>query len=151
MARYKDLHNDNEHTKVGHFFKFKLWCQQLTGQLLVQRPCHSHSRPAHTWVLHATAQQRSNGSSRTITEAFEQLGLSRHSSKDDVRAAYLCKMKQLHPDLNPGGGTTAVAASITVAYHELMQVPSSRPFDRPANDNMLLLSRLSPGRPGYFR
>lgn len=56
-----------------------------------------------------------------MTEAFQQLGLTSHGSKEEVRAAYLSKMKQLHPDLNPGGQTTELAARITVAYHDLMQ------------------------------
>ncbi|KAK9799805.1 hypothetical protein WJX73_000935 [Symbiochloris irregularis] len=60
-------------------------------------------------------------SSSKVTEAFQQLGLSGYGSKDDVRTAYLAKMKQLHPDLNPGGGTTELAARVTVAYHDLMQ------------------------------
>lgn len=47
--------------------------------------------------------------------------MDRHSSKDEIRAAYLCKMKRLHPDVHPEADTTAAAACVTVAYHQLMQ------------------------------
>ena len=52
------------------------------------------------------------------------LGVRRGSSRAEVRAAYLARIKEQHPDLNPGRETTSDAAALNVAYADLVGVPS---------------------------
>ena len=49
------------------------------------------------------------------------LGCARFASRATIRAAYLERMKLLHPDLNPGEDTTEQAVAINAAYLQLMQ------------------------------
>lgn len=55
-------------------------------------------------------------------DAFRELELPSSSSLLEVKQAYLRKMKQVHPDVNPDGDTTAAAARVTCAYSHLMEV-----------------------------
>lgn len=82
---------------------------------LTQAPSHHRRRP------HLQSICRAVDHAASIADAFQALEVDRHSSKDEIRAAYLCKMKRLHPDVHPEADTTAAAACVTVAYHQLMQ------------------------------
>ena len=86
--------------------------------------------------------------------ALRTLGLEKGARAEDVNRAYRALIRQAHPD---AGGSTAVAARITEAYHWLQragvespQVPPSPPPPQPdppaadkADDNYVLL--LPPG------
>ncbi len=86
--------------------------------------------------------------------ALRTLGLEKGAQADDVNRAYRALIRQAHPD---AGGSTAVAARITEAYHWLQragveppQVPTPPPPSQPdppatakADDSYAL--RLPPG------
>ena len=86
--------------------------------------------------------------------ALRTLGLEKGAQADDVNRAYRALIRQAHPD---AGGSTAVAARITEAYHWLQragveppQVPTPPPPPQPdppatakADDSYAL--RLPPG------
>ncbi len=86
--------------------------------------------------------------------ALRTLGLEEGAQADDVNRAYRALIRQAHPD---AGGSTAVAARITEAYHWLQragveppQVPTPPPPSQPdppatakADDSYAL--RLPPG------
>lgn len=40
----------------------------------------------------------------------------------ELRQAYYSRMRELHPDVNPGGETTEAAAQVNAAYTALLQV-----------------------------
>lgn len=83
--------------------------------------------------------------------ALRTLGLEKGARPDDINRAYRALIRQAHPD---AGGSTAVAARITEAYHWLQRAGAQPPPppkppqpDPPApittDDNMTLL--LPPG------
>ncbi|HEY0115068.1 MAG TPA: hypothetical protein VGB54_05055 [Allosphingosinicella sp.] len=45
--------------------------------------------------------------------------MPRHASPAEIRAAYLSKMKRLHPDVRPNGGIAGDVGEITSAYWQL--------------------------------
>lgn len=71
-------------------------------------------------VTCSASQRLSESESRSL------LGVPRDASKGQIRAAYVAKMKQLHPDVNPDAGATAAAAQLNAAYDVLLAaaVPS---------------------------
>ncbi|CAD7702109.1 unnamed protein product [Ostreobium quekettii] len=60
---------------------------------------------------------------RATVGPFDLLELPRGSSREEVRQAYLAKMKHLHPDVNPKKDTTEEAAALNAAYEHLMNAP----------------------------
>ncbi|MCY3635459.1 MAG: J domain-containing protein [bacterium] len=78
--------------------------------------------------------------------ALRTLGLEKGARADDINRAYRALIRQAHPD---AGGSTAVAARITEAYHWLQRAgappppPAQPPRPDPPDDNMTLL--LPPG------
>ncbi len=69
------------------------------------------------------AQQHSKDVAKTLA-AYELLGLSQDDEKATIRAAYIQKMKLLHPDVNSKNDTTAAAAAVVAAYKHLLEVSS---------------------------
>ncbi|KAK9861891.1 hypothetical protein WJX84_004684 [Apatococcus fuscideae] len=62
-------------------------------------------------------------SARTLA-ALRLLGIDQSESKSAVRAAYVKKMKILHPDVNPDLDTTEEAIAIVAAYKHILAVHS---------------------------
>ena len=52
---------------------------------------------------------------------LQVLGCPRSASRTAIRAAYLDRMKLLHPDMNPDEDTTAQAVAINAAYLTLTE------------------------------
>eukprot|EP00210_Caulerpa_lentillifera_P001683 g1618.t1 len=50
---------------------------------------------------------------------FEVLGLERNASREEARAAYVEKMKQIHPDIT-SEDTNSLATSINLAYEQIL-------------------------------
>lgn len=77
------------------------------------------------WLSGGGYTQESYGNTRwgsdrprmTRDEAYEVLGLTKGSSRDDIIAAHRRLMKKLHPDL---GGSTALAARVNQARDILL-------------------------------
>ena len=78
----------------------------------------------------ARRQAKSNCGQTTRAQAdpYRLLGISRSSSRADIRQAYLERMKQNHPDVSTDGDATEVAVQLNAAYQELMQVCSLHHF-----------------------
>lgn len=77
-----------------------------------------------------------------MTDCYSILGVSRHASQAEIRAAYLARMKLLHPDArrdgsDPGEGD---AGEITFAYWQL------RDADRRADHDLALFSAEAPSQ-----
>lgn len=55
-------------------------------------------------------------------DPFALLQVRRGSNRREIRTAYIDRIKQLHPDVNPAGDdSTAAAAALNAAYERLMQ------------------------------
>ena len=71
--------------------------------------------------------------------AYQLLGLPQDEDRAAIRAAYITRMKQLHPDVNIGKNTNAAAAAVVAAYKHLMEVCNWRPPILNIAYNQLLL------------
>ena len=80
-------------------------------------------------------------SARTLA-ALRLLGIDQSESKSAVRAAYVKKMKILHPDVNPDLDTTEEAIAIVAAYKHILAV-STLPQLTPVTHECLLDPRLA--------
>eukprot|EP00884_Botryococcus_braunii_P008095 jgi/Botrbrau1/17287/Bobra.0015s0044.1 len=76
---------------------------RVSGQWLVQRP-------RQRCRLHCTANK----------DPYELLQVTRSCTKEEVRAAYLVRIREVHPDVT-GSDTNAEAAELNAAYQLLMQ------------------------------
>jgi curved DNA-binding protein CbpA len=66
-----------------------------------------------------------------MTDCYRILGVSPHASQDEIRAAYIAKMKVLHPDAAVSGSEKAAGASeITAAYWHLRDKDRRSEHDR---------------------
>jgi len=54
-------------------------------------------------------------------DPYDVLQIPRGSSGEAIKASYYRLIKQLHPDLNPDGDTTAAAVRLNAAYEALME------------------------------
>ncbi|BDA47221.1 hypothetical protein COCOBI_10-0660 [Coccomyxa sp. Obi] len=76
----------------------------------------------------------------TSSEAYRLLGAEQGCSKTELRTAYLLRIRQLHPDVNPLKNTTEDAAAVNEAYALLQQVSTddaaqfSSVFDAPETE-----------------
>ena len=60
-----------------------------------------------------------------IQAAFRLLGVSQGLDRASLRAAYVQKMKLLHPDVNMEKDTTAEATAVVAAYKLILEVRGS--------------------------
>jgi preprotein translocase subunit Sec63 len=77
------------------------------------RRWHARRRQLRT-RLQAKAQQQQR-------DPYDLLGVERGASKAEVRAAYLQRMKLLHPDVNPSDDATQQATLLNAAYESLLR------------------------------
>lgn len=75
-----------------------------------------------------------------MNDCYQILGVSRHATTGEIRAAYLARMKICHPDASRDGPSDA-AASISQAYWQL------RDAHRRAEHDRLLFEALPPTAP----
>lgn len=68
--------------------------------------------------------------SEAFTKAYSILGVSPNASQDEIKRAYLNKVRTLHPDKNPGVNTTAPMAQANVAYGILSDPRKRAEYDR---------------------
>ena len=67
-----------------------------------------------------------SGTSGTLDDYYELLGLAADADADTVKVAYRRLARLYHPDLNPSAGATAKMQAINEAYEQIM-----RQFDSP--------------------
>lgn len=56
------------------------------------------------------------------SDPYRILGIPRNSSRTQIRAAYLQKIRQYHPDVSMEEDAAEVAVQLNAAYQTLMQV-----------------------------
>lgn len=61
-------------------------------------------------------------SGRDVQACLDLLQIDDISGAEDLKTAYYARMRDLHPDVNPGRDTTADAAAVNDAYETLTQV-----------------------------
>lgn len=54
------------------------------------------------------------------SDLYKLLGVSPSSSRADIRAAYIAKIKIMHPDISTDDDATTDAAALNAAYTALM-------------------------------
>ncbi|DBB11683.1 TPA: hypothetical protein ACH3X3_007064 [Trebouxia sp. C0006] len=57
----------------------------------------------------------------SVTDLYRLLGVSASSSKADIRAAYISKIKVMHPDVSADDDATEDAVALNAAYTALME------------------------------
>ncbi len=56
----------------------------------------------------------------SVTDLYRLLGVSASSSKAEIRAAYISKIKVMHPDVSADDDATEDAVALNAAYTALM-------------------------------
>ncbi len=56
----------------------------------------------------------------SVTDLYRLLGVSASSSKADIRAAYISKIKVMHPDVSADDDATEDVVALNAAYTALM-------------------------------
>jgi len=64
-----------------------------------------------------------------IRKAYEILGVSPDASQDQIKKAYITKIRDLHPDKNPGKDTTPETVKLNVAFGLLSDPEKRRKYD----------------------
>jgi hypothetical protein len=84
-----------------------------------------------------------------MTDCYRILGVSPHASPDEIRVAYIAKMKVLHPDAGASGGgkAKAGASEITAAYWQLRDSDRRSQHDRHVFASTALAERKPPPVP----
>lgn len=81
--------------------------------------CHLRS-----WGAAAPRRRRGPRPLRALppgSDPYALLQLPRGSGRAEVRAAYIRRIKLLHPDVNQGADTTEEAAALNLAYETILQ------------------------------
>ncbi|KAL3794696.1 hypothetical protein ACHAWO_012343 [Cyclotella atomus] len=91
-----------------------------------QQQCPNHKNPKPHSNRPST---RLHMSSRTSRDFYSILGVSRSSSKSEIKSAYRKKAKELHPDANPGKDTTVDFQELNNAYEVLSDDDKRKRYD----------------------